>query len=171
PDLLTESIQAKGKTLVRRDLHFIMPELKAGTTKTFTLEPVGKGGASKPFSWNEIEAGITELWRGQPVLRYMHAAYDNSSEASRDKTYKVFHHLYDPSATRLVTNGGQTDPGSEGKKLLYPHHRGLMFAFNKITYDNGKTADTWHAVPKDTHQSHERTMSTEEGAVLGRHRV
>ena len=25
-----------------------------------------------------------------------------------------------------------------GKKILYPHHRGLMFAFNKITYGEGK---------------------------------
>src|SRR5262249_29900185 len=49
--------------------------------------------------------------------------------------------------------------------------RGLMFAFNKITYGSGKTCDTWHAKPKDTHESDEGHLSTESGQVLGRHRV
>src|SRR5271165_4551083 len=46
-----------------------------------------------------------------------------------------------------------------------------MFAFNKITYGSGITADTWHAKPKDTHQSHAGILSADEGAVAGRHRV
>jgi Methane oxygenase PmoA len=62
-----------------------------------------------------------------------------------------------------VTNGGPTG--------LYPHHRGLMYAFNKITYDGGKKkADTWHCT-NDAYQSHEGFLSSEGGPVLGRHRV
>jgi hypothetical protein len=172
PGLLTENIKSKDRSLVRRDLHFILPELKAGTTISLTLEPLDVAHPSNEFQFKEIDGAYTDLWRGtQPIFRYMHRAYDNSSDANRDKTYKVFHHLYDPTGTRIVTNGGQSDPGSEGKKLLYPHHRGLMFAFNKITYGNGKKADVWHAKPKDTHQSHHGTLSEEAGLVLGRHRV
>ena len=172
PGVMTEGIPAKDKNLMRRDLHFVLPELKAGATLTFTLEPLQIVDQSKVFHWKEIKEQATELWRGnQPIFRYMHPAYDNSSEEKRNKTYKVFHHLFDPTGTRIVTNGGQSDPGSETKKLLYPHHRGLMFAFNKITYGNGKSADTWHAKPKDTHESHEGILSAEAGLVLGRHRV
>ncbi len=110
----------------------------------------------------------------QPVMGYWYRAYDNSSEANRNKTYKVFHHLYDPTSKRIVTNGGDTDPGAEGKKLLYPHHRGLMFAFNKVTFQkDGKpvAADVWHAKPKDTHEAHTGFLSADTGTVLGRHRV
>ncbi len=172
PGLLTENVHAKNKALIRRDLHFILPELKAGTTLTLTLEPLTATDPSKEFRFKEVDGAYTDLWRGtQPIFRYVHRAYDNSSEANREKTYKVFHHLFDPTGTRIVTNGGQSDPGSEGKKLLYPHHRGLMFAFNKITYGNGKKADVWHAKPKDTHQSHHETLSEEAGQVLGQHRV
>ena len=172
PGLLTEGIHAKDTSRVRRDLHFVLPELKAGATLTLTLEPLKVTDPSKEFHFKEIDDAYTELWRGsRPVFRYVRRAYDNSSEANRDKTYKVFHHLFDPTGTRIVTNGGQSDPGSEGKKLLYPHHRGLMYAFNKITYGNGKKADVWHAKPKDTHQSHHATLSEEAGQVLGRHRV
>jgi hypothetical protein len=172
PGLLTEGIQPKDNTLVRRDLHFILPELKAGTSLTFTVEPSDASSTANEFHWNEAKGEYTELWRGrQPIFRYMYRAYDNSSKEARDKTYKVFHHLYDPTGARIVTNGGETDPGSEGKKLLYPHHRGLMFAFNKITYGDGVSADTWHAKPKDTHESHAGFLSAETGPVLGRHRV
>jgi hypothetical protein len=173
PDLVTETIPLKDRGLVRRDLHFILPELKAGASLSFSLEPAKGADATGEFHWTESKGGQSSgLYRGQrPVLRYMHQAYDNSSEAQRDKTYKVFHHLFDPTGKRLVTNGGQTDPGSDSQKLLYPHHRGLMFAFNKITYANGKKADTWHAKPRDTHQSHEAFLREEEGPVLGRQRV
>ncbi len=44
PGLLTENIPAKDKALVRRDLHFIIPELKAGATV-------------------DSDAGATEHWR------------------------------------------------------------------------------------------------------------
>src|SRR5205085_10413354 len=61
---------------------------------------------------------------------------------------------------------------------LYPHHRGLGYGFNKITYGDGKTADTWHCPPADPKKNktenyieHVKTLSQEAGLVLGRHRV
>jgi hypothetical protein len=104
----------------------------------------------------------------------MHKAYDKSTPEARDRTYKVFHHLYDPEGKRFVTNGGNTNdplPRDIKKDLLYPHHRGLMYAFNKITYGNNKPCDTWHAKPGDTHEEHAGFLVTEAGPVLGRHRV
>jgi hypothetical protein len=92
----------------------------------------------------------------------MYTTFDESSKEKRDLTYKVFHHLYDPSGERLVTNGA-------GAKL-YPHHRGLYYGFNKITYGEGKKADTWHCT-KGSHQAHVKFISAEAGPVLGRHRV
>jgi hypothetical protein len=109
----------------------------------------------------------------------MYKAYDASSPDKRNKTYKVFHHLYDPEeqslvarpgSSRPVTNGGYTnEPLGDPKQLLFPHHRGLQYGFNKINYD-GQEADTWHC-PKDDHQSHEGFAIVEAGPVLGRHRV
>jgi len=174
PGLLTEGIESKNKTLLRRDLVFIDPLKKAGSKREFTLDPSQPDNSIKnEYHWLESTAGhFTELRHGdQSILRYMHLPYDNSSEANRNKSYKVFHHLFDPTGSRLVTNGGESDPDSVGKKLLYPHHRGLMFAFNKITYGNGTSADTWHAKPKDTHQSHEGILSADGGLVAGRQRV
>ncbi len=165
-----------GEDPMRRDLHFILPELKVGETVTLTAAPAEfKAGAG--FQWHENRDGSTTLdWAGdsgppRPVMKYMHAPYDNSTPEKRNRTYKVFHHLYDPAGTRYVTNGGHTDPYQDEKKLLYPHHRGLMYAFNRITYDGGKQADTWHAKPGDTHEQHEKVLSQEAGPVLGRHRV
>jgi hypothetical protein len=104
----------------------------------------------------------------------MYRPYDPSTPEARDRTYKVFHHLYDPEGKRLVTNGGQADlqPG-EKQKFHFPHHRGLMFAYMRCTYGDGKgtTADTWHAKPGDTHESHEGFAKVEVGELLGRHRV
>jgi hypothetical protein len=172
PGLLTENVQPKDRSLVRRDLHVVLPKLPAGAAWDLTLEPLEVTNSPQEFHWKETQGDFAELWRGsQPILRYMRRAYDNSNESNRDKTYKVFHHVFDPTGPRIVTNGGQTDPDSRGKKLVFPHHRGLMFAFNRITYGNGKSADTWHAKPKDTHQSHEGFLNVEAGQVLGRHRV
>jgi hypothetical protein len=59
---------------------------------------------------------------------------DESSPQRREETYKVYHHLFDPSGRRLVTKG----PGG-----LYTHHRGLFFGFNKINF-GGRMEDVWH---------------------------
>src|SRR5262249_13916931 len=97
----------------------------------------------------------------RPVLRYVYKALDDSTKESREQTYKVYHHLYDPSGQRLVTKG----PGG-----LYTHHRGIFYGFNKVTYDDGKQVDIWHCTG-DTYQGHENFLAREAGPVLGRHRV
>jgi hypothetical protein len=178
PGLLTEHIKPSGADLVRCDLHVeLFGSFKAGTvTKAkVQLGPPTKAIVGAGFKWTSKDGEYTELLRfgKTPILRYVHKAYDNSSKKSRDQTYKVFHHLYDPRGTRFVTNGGDTnDPLPKNPKdNLYPHHRGLMYAFNKITFDGDKQCDTWHAKPKDTHQAHAGFLATEARRVLARQRV
>jgi hypothetical protein len=169
---------------VRRDLHFVLPSHEAEQTLAFQVK-LGATGAfrdevlkAEMFSWLDQPGAYAELLFGSdqkqvPVMRYMCRTFDDSSKDARDKSYKVFHHLYDPEGKRFVTNGGQTNENvSDPKKLLFPHHRGLMYAFNRISYGSElkKKADTWHATG-DAHQTHEGYLNVEAGPVLGRHRV
>jgi hypothetical protein len=183
PGIMTESIAPSVKGHVRRDLHVVLPAIKAGESLTLNVKLLRANNApdTTGFFWFEQKKDAqTDLLfdvltgvKRRPVLRYMHAAYDDSTKDQRNRTYKVFHHVYDPSGTRLVTNGGHTDSYTNEKDLLYPHHRGLMYAFNQISYGEElkKKVDTWHAKPGDTHQSHVKVLSQDGGAVLGRHRV
>ena len=100
----------------------------------------------------------------------MYKAYDDSTKDIRLKTYKPFHHVFDPTGKQIVTNGGFTDEREKGKNLTFPHHRGLMLGFMRIHYDDDKKMDSWHC-PKDNHQSHEGFLSSETGPVLGRQRI
>jgi hypothetical protein len=174
PGLMTEKIAPSAKGLVRCDLHLIFPEKVDKSTCTVSAIPVDPN-SKWIFSWQTKDGEFAELsWAGTPVMRYMFKAYDNSSPEARDKTYKVFHHLYDAEGKRFLTNGGNTNehkPKDIKKDLLYPHHRGLMYAFNKITYGNNKPCDTWHAVPGDTHEQQAGILGSEAGPTLGRHRV
>jgi hypothetical protein len=144
-----------------RELHFLLPSLKAGQTASFkatvSTDPPAKADG---FAWHDTKGEHMELKFGaRPVLRYMYA-YDESTKERREITYKVYHHLYDPDGQAFVTKG----PGG-----LYPHHRGLYFGFNNISYD-GKRADIWHC-NKNEHQTHEKFLASEAGPVLGRHRL
>jgi hypothetical protein len=170
PGLLTEKIPVSAQGGVRRDLHFQLPTLDVKNLEIVVLPE--KAGTR--FAWKTQPGEYAELLSNTtPVARYICKPYDNSSTANRDKTYKVFHHLYDPAATRFITNGGDTNEPmpKNPKDNLYPHHRGLMYAFKDITFDGNKKCDTWHAKPGDTHESHEGFLSSEAGSVLGRHRV
>jgi hypothetical protein len=180
PGIATEAVKPSAKGLVRRDLHFILKQASGPSSSwqcRIDARPTVVPAIS--FSWQDAKGEHADLRTGRPVkdrsirslLRYMYKPYDNSTPEARDLTYKVFHHLLDPLDGRFVTNGGQTDRPADPKKLLYPHHRGLMYAFNRITYDTDKHADTWHAKPGDTHEEHVKFLDVEAGPALGRHRV
>jgi len=92
------------------------------------------------FVWQEEEdEGIELRWNGRPAIRYMMPKLDESSAERRNATFKPYHHVYSPDGKTLLTKG----PGG-----LFPHHRGLFYGFNKITYGDGKTCDTWHCSGK-----------------------
>jgi hypothetical protein len=145
---------------VARYLNFVVPELPAG--KSLTLSGTVTLDIHRPqtvFVWKDSAGQFAELAFGKrPVLRYMYAALDETIPERRAATYKPYHHVFDPEGKFLITKG----PGG-----LYPHHRGLFFGFNRISYD-GKTADTWHC-NRGEFQSHEEFMTVEAGPVFGRH--
>jgi hypothetical protein len=148
--------------MVRRELHFILPALKAGGELKLkaVLNTEKKETTEEQFTWKDAPGEYSELSLGKtPVLRYMCKTFDDSTKEKRFETYKVFHHLYNPAGTRFVTNG------PDGK---YPHHRGIFYGFRVVTYD-GKETDIWHC--PEAFQEHEKTLATEAGPVLGRHRV
>jgi hypothetical protein len=164
PGLLADVAEPEAGT-VRRELHYIQTNLSAGAGKR-TLRAVlstDKPAASdaESLAWDDKPGEYSELSLGKtPVLKYMCKTFDDSTKEKREETVKVFHHLYDPSGKRLVTNGGTGG--------LYPHHRGLFYGFKDVTYD-GKTVDIWHC--PEAYQEHEKTLVEEAGPVLGRHRV
>jgi hypothetical protein len=85
----------------------------------------------------------------------------NNNGADRERTYKVFHHVFNPIDETRLTKG----MGSQ-----YTHHRGVYYGFSKCSYGDGKKADTWHC-PGQVHQSHVKVLAEEAGPVLARQRL
>ena len=157
------SLMASSKDVVQ-EVHFVVPEMKAGSTQTVQVILSTEAPETAGFQWHDTAGEFAELrWGEQPVMRYMYQALDESSPAKREETYKVFHHVFDPAdGSRLITKGA----GGQ-----YTHHRGVFFGFNKVSYDEGrKKCDVWHCKP-DAYLSHEGFLVSEAGLVLGRHRV
>jgi Methane oxygenase PmoA len=165
PSLLDEGTEALPGG-VRRELHFILPPLKASESHKLK----GVLNSEKPesipadsFSWHDNPGESSELhFKDLPVLRYICKPFDDSTKQKREETYKVFHQLWDPAGKQLVTNGVDSTQ-------LYPHHRGIFYGFREVTYDDGKKTDIWHC-PK-AYQENEKFLETEAGPVLGRQRV
>jgi hypothetical protein len=149
------------------EIHFILPHLAAGESVRLkaTLSTDSPSG-TRGFAWHDHPGLHADLHFGKrSVVTYHYERLNESSPASRVRTYKVFHHLYSPQGDRVVTNGLSDDP-----KVHSPHHRGIFYGFNRISYDNGRTADVWHCT-NGAYQQHDRLLSSEAGPVLGRHRV
>ena len=145
-----------------RELWFVVPDLGAKQERTYQVKFLAEvPDAAKTFRWNSEGNKYDELSYGdRPVVRYMREPLDTSSPERLGETFKVYHHVYDPAGERFVTKGAGG---------LFPHHRGLFYGFNRISY-NGKNADVWHCRNGES-QSHEQTISSESGPVLGRHTV
>lgn len=164
PGLLNDQAD-KIKDGVARELHLIVPKLAKGQEVSIeaTIADDAKG-PSETFAWKEVPKEHIDLtYAGRPVARYMMEPYDDSSGESRERTYKVFHHVFDPSGQALLTKG------AGGR---YTHHRGIFYGFSKCSYGDGgkKRADIWHC-RGGVHQSHEGVLSQEAGPVLARHRL
>jgi hypothetical protein len=157
----------------KRELHFILPHLAAGESLRLvaTLFPHTPGAShasakTDGFKWHDHPGDHVDLVLGsRPVLTYYYHPLDETSPASRVQTYKVFHNVYSPRGDRLITNGLPNDP-----KIHSPHHRGIFYGFNRISYGDGRTADLWHCTD-GAYQEHERFLALEAGPVLARHRM
>ena len=150
-------------TWVHRPLFLLLLTLTFATSSQLA-------NAAKPLSWHETPGKYTELRQGdRPILRYMHLTHDFSTEQSRYETKKVFHHIFSPAGDQLLTNGPTGDE-PYSKEIKYPHHRGLYYGFNKISFGDDKQADTWHC-GKGESQQHVEVLSQEVGTDFGRHRL
>jgi hypothetical protein len=76
------------------EVHFILPYLAAGESRqlkaTVSTEPVGPGG----LTWHDQPGHHTDLTSGKrKIVTYHYERLDDSTETSRVRTYKVFHHV------------------------------------------------------------------------------
>ncbi len=163
PGLLTEYIQPAGADLVRRDLFFQILSAKAGTVTKAKVELKPSGLLGYGFGWKSKEGEYAELslnYGRMPVLRYLHSPYDNSTQQKHDRTCKVSHCLYNFRATK-----------SAKVEDLYARPHTLLYAFDKVTLDDGRECDIWNGKPNHTHQAHTGFSATEVGRVVARQRV
>ncbi|HEY2759899.1 MAG TPA: DUF6807 family protein, partial [Pirellulales bacterium] len=167
PSLLAKPSEAPAGSL-DRELHFILPELKAGQSKTFTATlsaSPASAASAQSFRWSDNAGDYDDLLFGdRPVLRYMYHKLDESSDEARMATFKPYHHVFDPeTGTQLLTKG------PEGTHLDWPHHHGVFYGFREVTYDGEKKCDIWHCPA--AYQEHAAFLSAEAGPVLGRQLV
>jgi len=164
PALLNQQDKGKSGSVVR-ELHFVLSELGKGKRLELTATVSSEEAtAADGFSWERVRDQYEELCFGsRPVMRYVCQPFDQSSEEIAKATFRVFHHLYNPAGTRLVTKG----PGGK-----YQHHRGLFFSYNNINYGSAKRVNPW-AGPGygDAFETHEEFLDQEAGPVVGRHQV
>jgi len=110
------------------------------------------------FSVKQNGDASTSLFFGDRLIaEYMREPVDNSTEERRQETYKVYHHIYAfDGKTRLTKGAGG----------LFPHHRGIFFGFNRISYGD-KKADVWHCNKGESqvHTGFKKTSSEPEGAL------
>lgn len=160
PNLLAKTKQAPEGS-ENAELVFIALDFKAGQTLQGKATIADKASDDKSVAeWKDTTGEHMDLvFNGRPVLRYMYAKLDETSPEKRSATFKPYHHVFDPAGKRLITKG----PGGK-----FPHHRGLYFGFNRISYGEKQTADTWHC-NNGEFQSHEKLLASEAGPVLGRH--
>ncbi|HEY2910733.1 MAG TPA: DUF6807 family protein [Gemmataceae bacterium] len=141
-------------------LVFVIPQLKAGETLPIIV-PTTIDIAQTSFKFVEDKGHHADLLYGnRPVLRYINAPHDPQDHFF---TFKPFHHVFDPATGKVLLTSGATKTNKEG---TYPHHRGLFFGWNKITYD-GKAADIWHGT-NNVFSQHDKTLHEEAGPAFGR---
>lgn len=142
---------------------FVLPKVKAGETIVVTQTMLNYIKAPPQFKFVQSEEKLSDLaFDGKPVLRYFNLPHDPKDHYY---TFKPFHHVFDPvEGKTLLTNGSAKD----AKQGQFPHHRGLFYGWNKITYD-GKAADVWHGTD-NVFSTHDKVLAEEAGEVLGRQR-
>ncbi len=154
-----------------REVAFLLPPGQADGTVTVTLDtaesqPSSTGGKEPSFAWTDVNGDHPVLtYDGKPALAYVRPKFDPAATPPKktpieNPTIKVYHHLFDASGKVQLTNGPQGQ---------FPHHRGIFFGFNKISYD-GQQADVWHCRNGESEQ-HAGFVAHEAGPVFGGHTV
>ena len=158
---------------VEKYLVFVLPSLKPG--QKIQVSPVTLNHVVAPpaFRFSESKDGLPELdWvelsKKRPVLQYFNLKRNASDHYY---TFKPFHNVFDPVDGSVMLTNTSAKTSKDGQ---FPHHRGLFFGFNKVSYQvadgNKKTADIWHG-SNNVYSEHEKSLATEAGQVLGRQKA
>ncbi len=154
-------------------LVFVVPAMKAGEeirAKPMTINHV----ASPPaFAFKESAEGFPELSfvaTGKEPRKVLQYFSPKRTATDHYYTFKPFHNLFDPGEGKVMLTNTSAKSAKDGQ---FPHHRGLFFGFNRVSYDGAdgkkKTADIWHGTA-NVYSEHEKMLGTDAGPVLGRHR-
>jgi len=151
----------------KKELHFVLPLLAKGKDVDVTVNLSDAPLKGRSFCFNDDPGVSREMAcakchiKNQSMFKYMYKPLDKEN---REETYKVFHHLYKPGTTEIITKG----PGGK-----FTHHRGIFYGFSKTSYTDkeGKkvSCDTWHS--RGARQEHDKFIAEDTGKVLGRHTV
>jgi len=147
-----------------KELVFVLPKLKAGETVTVTPTTLNYVKAPPHFTFAEEKDGTSDLlFNGRKVLQYFRPKHDPKDHFY---TFKPFHNVYDPAKGEALLTNSSAKTDKDG---LFPHHRGLFFGFNRISYGDKLTADIWHGT-NNVFSQHDAVLGTEAGEVFGRQR-
>ena len=155
--------QTDGETSV-----VLLPLLKAGGSATvgpWKPEPNGPRPEQPqlPFVFKETKGEHLDLFfTGRPVLRFVDKPHDANDHYL---TFKPFHQMFDPKDGKTLLSSG-AHPNT--KEFLFPHHRGLFFGFNKISYGDKQTADIWHGTD-NVFSTTDKILEQVSGRVFARH--
>ncbi len=154
----------------KQELIVLVPKLKGGTPTTLAIDtkpPTLEARSSFRFI-DEPGKPLDLVFENRKVLRYMNTPRDGATKDTHELTFKPFHHLFDPkTGETLLTNGAGL---AANKELLFPHHRGLFFAFNRINTGDKQDSDTWHG-RNGEYTLHEKQLATEAGELFGRQKA
>ncbi len=153
------------------ELLALIPELNANASRTLEVRivPRPKGGLPAPlFAWHHVGNDTIELRTNgtspRAIAKFTRFVFDPNAvpkaKVLTNPTIKPYHHVFGPDGTTLLTNG------PDGR---YPHHRGIFYGFNQISYQ-GKKADVWHCRNGEHTQAGEKQV-TANGNLLGLHRI
>lgn len=111
-------------------------------TTAFCQAPAIAQESSEAFRFVESPGEYVDLKFGdRNVLRFINRPHDGSTGDSHYMSFKPFHQVFDPKKGTTLLSSGVHPKTNEFK---FPHHRGLFFGFNRISFGNGQTADIWH---------------------------
>lgn len=150
---------ADGKHIV-----FVLPKLKAGEKVEVTPGTLNYVKAPPHFAFaKETDGTETLSFDGRKVLNYFNLPRDAKDHYF---TFKPFHNVYDPVKGETLLTNTSAKTQKDGQ---FPHHRGLFFGFNRISYGEKKTADIWHGT-NNVFSNHDKVLASEAGEVFGKQR-
>lgn len=141
---------------------FVLPTVKAGEKLELQFAAV-KRQSPTMFAFKETAGEhVDVLFGDRPVIRFVNKPHDAKDHYL---TFKPFHQMFDPATGKVnLTSGAHPLI----KEFTFPHHRGLFFGFNKITYGEKQTADIWHG-HKGVYSTFDKMTGTEAGEVFSKH--